>query len=243
MSKLIAVWGSPNSGKTSFAVKLALSIYNHLIKTVLVLHTDMITPVLPVLFPGYKPDDLYSIGTTLSKTDITQTELLKNIVSVKEKVNLGFLGFKDGENRYTYPRFDEIKAIALLTIMKDLADYVIIDCTSNPDNVLSLATISQSDTVIRLATPDLKSMSFYSSQLPLYADPKYDIKEHIQGLQIRDNDLFLPIDEVKVYFKEVQFVLPYCKEIKQQMLDGKLLDKITNKKYNSVLQAITDKVV
>ena len=243
MSKIIAIWGSPNSGKTSFAVKLALSIYKHYSKSMLVLHTDTVTPTLPVLFPNYKSDDLYSIGTALSKTDITQTELLKSIVSVKEKVNLGFLGFKDGENKYTYPRFDEMKSILLLTLMRSLVDYVIVDCTSDPDNVLSMAAISQSDTVIRLATPDLKSMNFYSSQMPLYMDPKYHCKEYIQGLQIKDSNLFLPIDEAKVYFKEVQFVLPYCREVKQQMLDGKLLDKITNKKYNTVLHTITDKVV
>ncbi len=28
MSKMIAVWGSPNSGKTTFATKLARSIYD-----------------------------------------------------------------------------------------------------------------------------------------------------------------------------------------------------------------------
>lgn len=243
MSKIIAVWGSPNAGKTSFAIKLALNIYEHFKATVLVLHTDMVTPVLPVLFPHYKTDDLYSVGTTLSKTDITQTELLKSIVSIKEKVNLGFLGFKDGENKHTYPRFDEIKSIIMLTLMRSLADYVIVDCTSDSDNVLSMAALTQSDTVIRLATPDLKSISFYSSQILLYADPKYHHEEHIKVLQINDCDLFLPIDEAKMHFKNAQFVIPYCLELKQQMLDGKLINKITNKNYNKVIQAIADKVV
>jgi hypothetical protein len=243
MSKIIAIWGSPNSGKTSFAVKLALSIYKHYNSTVLVLHTDTVIPTLPVLFPDYKSDDLYSIGTALSKTDITQTELLKNIVSIKGKPNLGFLGYKDGENKYTYPRFDEIKAILLLTLMRGVSDYVIIDCTSDPDNILTKTALSQADVVVRLANPDLKSMSFYSSQLSLYEDPIYRLSEHIQGLLMKDCDLFLPIDEAKVHFKDVRFVLPYCREVKQQMLDGKLLDGISNKKYNKIIQAITEKVV
>jgi len=242
-SKLIAIWGSPNSGKTSFSVKLALSVYDHFKTSVLVLHTDNVTPSIPVLFPHYKKDDLYSIGTALSKTDITQMEVLKSIVLVKGKINLGFMGFKDEENKFTFPAFDEIKSSTLLTVMQGLADYVIVDCTSDIENVLSLTAISQADVVIRLATPDLKSMCFYSSQLPLYADPKYHLEKHIQGLQFGDNDLFLPIDEAKVHFKDVRFVLPYCREIKQQTLDGKLMDKILNKKYNTVLQAITDKVV
>ena len=243
MSKIIAIWGSPNSGKTSFAVKLALSIYKNYNATVLVLHTDNVIPTLPVLFPDYKSDDLYSIGTALSKTDITQTELLKNIVSIKGKSNLGFLGFKDGENKYTYPRFDEIKAILLLTLMRGVSDYVVIDCTSDPDNILTKAALSQADVVIRLANSDLKSMSFYSSQLSLYEDPIYRLSEHIQGLLMKDCDLFLPVEEAKVHFKDVRFVLPYCREVKQQMLNGKLLDGISNKKYNKIIQAIAEKVV
>ena len=243
MSKIIAIWGSPNSGKTSLALSLALSIYKNYNATVLVLHTDTVTPTLPVLFPDYKSDDLYSIGAVLSKTDITQTELFKNTVSIKGKGNLGFLGFKDGENKYTYPRFDEIKSVLLLTLMRGCADYVIVDCTSYPDSILTKAAISQADVVIRLATPDLRSMSFYSSQLSLYTDPKYHLGEHIQGLLMRDCDLFLPVDEAKVHFKDVRFILPYCREVKQQMLDGKLLDGISNKKYNKVIHAITDKVV
>ena len=243
MSKIIAIWGSPNSGKTSFAVKLALNIYNHYSATVLALHTDTITPTLPVLFPNHKAEDLFSIGTALSKTAITQTELLKSIVSIKGKGNLGFLGFKDGENKYTYPRFDEMKAILLLTLMRSISDYVIVDCTSDPDNILTMAAISQADVVIRFATPDLKSMSFYSSQLSLFVDPKYHLDEHIQGLLMQDCDLFLPLDEAKVHFKDVRFVLPYCREVKQQMLDGKLLDGVSNKKYNAVIHGITERIV
>ena len=50
MSKLIAVWGSPDSGKTSFAVKLASAVYERYNSTVLVLACDHSAPVLPQLF-------------------------------------------------------------------------------------------------------------------------------------------------------------------------------------------------
>ena len=49
--KIIAVWGSPNSGKTTFATKLATAIYESFETTVIVLYTDLETPVLPILFP------------------------------------------------------------------------------------------------------------------------------------------------------------------------------------------------
>ena len=72
MSKLIAVWGSPNSGKTSFTVKLASAVYERYNSTVLALCCDDATHALPCLFPGFKSDELYSVGAPLSHTEITQ---------------------------------------------------------------------------------------------------------------------------------------------------------------------------
>jgi len=243
MSKLIAVWGSPNSGKTTFAVKLAGCIYENYSSTVLVLSCDNTSPVLPVLFPNTKANDIYSVGVPLSKTDITQNELIKSIVTVKGKMNLGFLGYKDGENKYTYPSFDNKKALALLSVLKSLADYIIVDCTSVLDNPLSAVAIEQADTILRLATPDLKCMSFYASQLPLYADPKYRTEQNIVGLNIIQTELYMPIEEAKVHFKEVAFTLPYCRELKEQYIDGNLLKAITDKKYSGKLKNIAEKVV
>ena len=53
MSKTIAIWGSPNSGKTTFATKLAQTIYDKYQATVIVLYVDNETPALPVIFPNY----------------------------------------------------------------------------------------------------------------------------------------------------------------------------------------------
>ena len=49
--KIIAVWGSPHSGKTTFATKLATAIYSSFESTVITLYTDLQTPMIPVLFP------------------------------------------------------------------------------------------------------------------------------------------------------------------------------------------------
>lgn len=243
MSKLIAVWGSPNSGKTSFATKLAQIIYENFRATVLVLSPDYETPILPVLFPNRKADELFSVGVPLSKTDIVQHEVVKSIVTVKGKMNLGFLGYKDGENKFTYPNYDSMKANALLTILKGLADFVIVDCTSSFDNVLSESAIVQADTVIRIATPDLKSMSFFSSQLSLYTDPIYKINEHISVLNNVEKELFMPIEEAKSHFHAPKFVLPYSSLIRQQFIDGGLTESKKDKKYYAKLKVLADKAV
>ena len=91
MAKFIAIWGSPSSGKTTFATKLGLSIYEEYQSTVIVLYTDMETPTLPVIFPNIKKDSLFSIGVALASTDITQENVIKQIVTIKGKSNLGLI--------------------------------------------------------------------------------------------------------------------------------------------------------
>lgn len=49
MSKTIAIWGSPNSGKTTFATKLAQTIYEKYQATVILLYADNETPKVSMI--------------------------------------------------------------------------------------------------------------------------------------------------------------------------------------------------
>ena len=241
MAKTIAVWGSPHSGKTTFATKLACAIYEEYQSTVIVLYSDMVTPTLPIIFPNEKSEDMTSIGKVLSEVEITKESVVKQIMTVKNKVNLGFIGFRDGENKFTYPRFDEGKVNTMFAVIGELCDFLIIDCTSNLSNLIAGAAVKTAGQVIRLASP--ASVSFFSSQLRLYADPEYRLNEQITGLNTTDSDLFMPIEDAKKRFSDVRFTIPYCREVKQQMLDGKLYAEVTDKKFNEKLRAIAEKVV
>ena len=232
MSKTIAVWGSPDSGKTTFATKLAQTIYDRYQAIVILLYADNDTPTLPVIFPNLKKEDLYSVGALLAK-----------LVTIKQRQNFGFLGFVDGENRYTYPSFDETKVRSLLSVLNSLADFVVVDCTSALKNPISRVAIKEADTVIRLASPDLKSISFFSSQLPLYGDPVFRLEEHIEGINVPDADLYMPIEEAKSRLHDPRFVVPYSRAVKQQMLDGKLTEPLNDKKYNDRIKSIVEKIV
>lgn len=243
MSKLIAVWGSPDSGKTTFALKLASAVYERYSSTVLALSCDDTIPALPCLFPSLKADELYSVGAPLSQTEITQQAVIDSIVTRKGKVNLGYLGYKDGENKHTYPAYDESKAKELLEVVKSLADFVVVDCTSSLDNILAATAVKEANEVIRLATPTLKSIAFFASQLSRYADPVFQCERHVLGLTCTEADCYMPIEEAKSYFRDVAFTLPYCREIRQQSIDGKLPDPVHDKKYAAKFRAIADKVV
>ena len=107
--KIIAVWGSPHAGKTAFAVKFAENLYQRTRGAVVVLHCDLLTPTLPILFPNAREQDLFSVGTVLAKPNIFRGDIVSNLVTVKERQNLGFLGYRTGENRYSFPTFGRVK--------------------------------------------------------------------------------------------------------------------------------------
>lgn len=240
MSKVIAVWGSPGSGKSTFAVKLANAVYDNYQSTVVVLFTDMTTPMLPVVFPNSKREDLFSVGAILSKTEITVDDTVKNIVCVKDKGNFGFMGYLDSENKFTYPKFDERKAKDFIAVLETLADYVIIDCVSNTDgNILSQIALAVADETIRLASPDLRCISWYLSQLPIYAGTE----KQIQGLNTPDMDVFAPVSDARSHLGEVSFTLPFCREVKQQYIEGKLCESVKDKHFTAKMKAIAERLV
>lgn len=240
MSKVISIWGSPGSGKSTFAVKLASAIYDNYQSTVIVLFTDMTTPMLPVIFPNSKREDLFSVGEILSKTEITVDDTVRNIVCIKDKGNFGFTGYLDSENKFTYPKFDEKKAKDFIAVLETLADYVVIDCVSNMgDNILSQTALAVAEETIRLASPDLRCISWYLSQLPIYTGTE----KQIQGMNTPDMDVFVPVSDVRSHLGEVSFTLPFCREVKQQFIEGKLCETLKDKRFTAKMKAIAERMV
>ena len=240
MGKLIAVCGSPNSGKTITALKLAQEIYSLCSSPVYFLSPDLNVPTMAYLFPNRKNSDLYSVGTALDKTDIYKEDVLKQTVSVKEMQNFGYLGFKLGENRYSYPRPTEDKITQLLTVLKDSADYVIVDCTCDNDDMVSSIAKRDCDVAVLMLSPDIKCIAYYAScvnQFLMIEDKK------IKVLNVMDNDIYLPIEDAKKHFHDVDYTLPYERMLKQQMITGTASDRIGNGKYRVELDKLAKEVM
>ncbi len=235
--KMIAVCGTPNSGKTSVALKLAQEIYSSKNKTVLYISSDLSTPAMGYIFPNGKDADLYSIGTVLDKTDILREDTVKQTVCVKAMANFGFLGYKLGENKYSYARPTEDKVEALFRAARAIAAYIIVDCTNDADDLISSMAFSASDVALQVVTPTVKCMAYYASNEVPYHTDKLII------MNVCDNDLYLPVDEVKAHFKDVSFVLPYSRELKQQSITGTLSKKLNDRKYHARLSALARRVV
>lgn len=240
MGKFIAVCGSPESGKTVTALKLAQEIYVEARQRVLFFSPDLSVPLMGYLFPHCKESDLYSIGKALDQTDIYKEDVLKRVVTVKTMTSFGYLGFKAGENKYTYPRPTEDKVLQLFACMRDLAEYVIVDCVSDPADLMSAMAKSEADVIIQMISPDLKCMTYYASNAEQYAAIS---DRTVKVMNKKENDIFLPNEEVAAHFGNVQFVLPYSQALKRQTYTGTLSERILDSKYRAVISQTAKAVI
>ena len=138
-------------------------------------------------------------------THLYTEDLIRNAVVFKERNNLVYFGYRAGENRFTYPKYGRAKAEDFLQRLCGLVDVVVIDCPSDPEsNVLATVGLEWANQIIRLASPDLRSISYYLSQIPAYSDSKYRLEEHIQGLITVNEEVFMPVEEAKAHLKRLR---------------------------------------
>lgn len=237
MSKMIAFCGSPESGKTTASLKTAQELYYSKKGLVIFLSPDMRVPSLAFLFPRLKDSELFSIGRALDKTDIYKEDVIRQLVTVKAMQNFGFLGYKTGENKFSYPQLTEDKIIALFRVLKEIAEYVVVDCSNDADDLISRMAVNEADSLIQMITPDLKCIAYYSSQTEIFENAA---ARSIKVVNVRESDLYLPIEEVKSHFKNIQFVLPYSRPLKQQFITGTLSERLEDKKYREQIAAMAE---
>ena len=241
-NKTIALWGNPSSGKTVTAMKLAreLEAKN---KNVIVIFADLFCPVLSTIMPNVDVKSR-TLGSLLSKPHIKQSDILQTTIPYPKHERIGIIGYKNGDNLFTYSEFLKERVIDLFTQMSQLADYIIIDCSSvlTEDGFTTIA-LQLSDAVLRLCNADLKAFSYFSSQLPLISRAKFKADSHIKALSNvkpgQEENTFRSV------YGDVVYTLPHIKEIEQQFYSAGLLDALSGKeakKYNTEIQKIVKEV-
>ncbi|WP_353095435.1 AAA family ATPase [Tissierella praeacuta] len=224
---VLAVWGSPGSGKTIVATKIAKYLADKKKNVVLVL-CDMTAPMLPCICP---PSDLEyekSLGSVLAAAHVSEVLVKHNMITHKRLSYLTILGMLKGENEYTYPPYTEVQARELIENLRKIAPFVIIDCGSYIANdILSAVALMESDSVLRLANCDLKSISYLSSQLPLLRDSKWDAdKQYKIGSNLKPQQ---SIEHICQALGSVAFKLPHSQELEEQYLAGNLFADLSMK--------------
>lgn len=241
MPKLIAFYGSPGSGKTSIALKSAMETYIQTKDEVVAfLSPDMTVPSIALLFPNYAPDEVVSLSEIFDNTAITNESLLKNAVTFKNMKDFCALGFKAGESRFSFPTPTPEKINSLFSALSDVAGYIFVDCTNDETDEISKKALAMADIAVRVITPDLKGMTWYSSNKNT---DKIEGENLFNVVNVTEKELYLPIEDVCTKLHSVTAVLPYSKPLKQQMLDGRMYDRLNDRAYTKKLQNLVNKIL
>lgn len=212
-NKVIAVMGSPGSGKTTAALKLALTL-SMAKKNVIVVFCDPFTPVIPTVLPADINHDT-SLGSLLTAPALTQAAILNACVPTEKSEYISFLGYQAGESLMMYPQITRDKAVEFFVLLRYLADYIIIDCTALFEaDPASIVSIELADRVLRLGTANLKSVSYYLTHNPMLADSRFrkDTQQTVIGNLKAGQDW----ESVSQQLGGADFVLPYAPELEQQ---------------------------
>lgn len=221
---VLAVWGSPASGKTTVSVKLADYLARKK-KNVLLIFADMTTPPLPCICASGDLEGERSLGSILAATHVTENLIRKNCMFYRKNDYLSMAGMLKGENVFTYPPYDQTQAAELIEQAREVAPFVIIDCTSTiASDILSAVALMEADTVLRLVNCDLKSISYLSSQLPLLRDNKWDADKQLKAASnVKQQEASSHIEQV---LGSVLFQIPHSREVETQYLEGELLAEL-----------------
>jgi cellulose biosynthesis protein BcsQ len=217
--RMLAVWGSPGSGKTTVSVRLAKYLADHK-RDVALLLCDMTAPMLPCVCPPAELECERSLGSILAAAHITDTLVRQNCVTLKKMSHLTLIGMLKGENVFTYPPYTQELAAELLDHLRDVAPTIIVDCGSYiAHDVLSAVALLSADSVLRLVNCDLKSVSYLSSQLPLLKEQKWDAdKQYKAASDVKSNQAGEHIEQV---LGSVAFQIPHSSELENLALEGK----------------------
>lgn len=147
---VLAVWGSPGSGKTTVAVKLAKYLADQKKNVILVL-CDMTAPMLPCICPSSSLESRQesnrpygSLGSILSAPHVTEQIVMENMNTHKKMAHITMIGMQKGENEYTYASYSRVQAEELIASLRRIAPYVIIDCSSYIANdILSAVSVME----------------------------------------------------------------------------------------------------
>lgn len=91
---MLAIVGSPGSGKTTLAVKLAAEIAKKK-KNVVVVCSDPFVPSVPFLLPMDTEQEV-SLGALLTAPSLTQNKILEACVPVTANEYISLLGYRMG---------------------------------------------------------------------------------------------------------------------------------------------------
>lgn len=222
---MLAITGSPGSGKTTLAVKLAAEIAVRR-KNVIVVCNDPFVPSIPVLLPMDTEQEV-SLGALLTAPSLTQEKILRSCVPVPDSEYVSLLGYKMGENLMSYPKVTRERAVEFLVCLRHLADYVILDCTSVFEaDVFSILAMEMADKVLRVGTSNLRGISYYRSHAGML-EGRTDTGKYLSA--IGNFKTGQEWEAAAGQYGGAAFVFPYVAELERQYDEANLWNALVSR--------------
>lgn len=228
-NNIIAVYGAPESGKTTLSLKIAKTLSNDK-KNVAVIFCDTIAPPLETSVK-FKEKSVGSIGNILEANEIDQNLILRNCMFAEQNQYIGFLGYNLHQGVKTFAEYSSDRAEQFLQMLSRMVDHVIVDCTSDLQNdILSCSATKVANHVLMPLKCTLKSLSFFSTNEALIDEKKRTIVlNQVRKGQVSDS-------YVKAY-KTALYQIPYLQDVEEQMESFGLLGSL-EKDYEVLIKSV-----
>lgn len=236
---IIAVWGSPGAGKSTFALKMALR-YAAMKKNTILVDTNFIVPQINVWFPRATVTFEKSLSTILAN-NIAIDALASKFTMVNQ--HLGVLGYGKEMAINALPSRDDT-APTLLAALSSLADVVIVDCQSNiTQDILSFVAVDTAAIKIVLMTPDLRGFSWHASNFAMLEE-KWSQQNICVTKVLNMVTTSSPAASAERAIGGIGYYLPLCVDLQRELYEGTLgIEKYSgvSKKYKDVLMSIMNR--
>lgn len=233
-NKIIAVMGSPGSGKTTASIKLAAELAEKK-KNVILVFCDPFTPVIP--FVVSCPEEQVSVGTLLTTPSLTQKMILDSCIPIKENGYISLLGYRLGDSLMAYPQITRDRAVDFLVCLRYLADFIIMDCSAVFEaDVLSMLAMELSDQIIKIGTSNLRGISYFESRSSLLSDRRFQPEK--QRMYLGNLKTGQEWEAVSVQYGGVDGILPHLMALEQQYDEQALFESLAGKEAAAYLAAI-----
>ncbi len=220
-ARIICIWGSPGSGKSTTALALAAVLAEKKLN-VAVFNGDKLVPALKMYCPTLQIDSNTSIGPLLMSGRYDDAIFAGRLIVHPKCEYISFLGMAPTDTYITYNEFERSNTVAMLNKMAKLNDYVIIDGTSNPlDDSMTLLGLELGDVIIRQITADNKGILYQDCARMIYREDKYRYDSHITILG--DVTEISPVSEVMSVSGRYEYVLNHANEVADKFIAGELL--------------------
>lgn len=236
MGKILTIYGSSNTGKSTFAIKLANELSKE--NSVICIFTDNVSPTLSSYLSNLESED-NSLGKILSSQIISQDEILKQSVTVKNNKNLCFIGYGKGEHFKSYSEYTTQRANDVLLNLSSLADYVILDIPSHfIYDEFSKCALKMADKKIKLLGTGLKDISYEKSIDSYLSISAFNVNDSIKILSKVCDDT--PFSILENHYGKTDLDLPFCNEIDLQIKENEILEQLSSELGKEYIDAIKE---